>query len=74
MAARCRRRSGLLLEDEAPHWSVNFWVSDADAIAVKAAELGGEVISPPPDGPGGTFREGDFEGAPLRELRLVKQL
>jgi predicted enzyme related to lactoylglutathione lyase len=31
------------------HWSVTFAVADADAIAVKAAELGGEVLVPPFD-------------------------
>jgi uncharacterized protein len=60
------------LEDEAPHWSVNFWVSDADAIAAKAAELGGEVISLPADGPG--FRDAvvaDPEGARLSVSQLI---
>jgi predicted enzyme related to lactoylglutathione lyase len=35
-----------------PHWGVNFWVDDADAIAEHAARLGGEVIVPPYDTPG----------------------
>src|SRR5215208_6787171 len=30
-------------EDESAHWSVDFWVDDVDAAALKAAELGGEV-------------------------------
>jgi hypothetical protein len=30
-----------------PHWSLDFWVADADAIADRAAELGGKVIVPP---------------------------
>jgi uncharacterized protein len=34
-----------------PHWSVNFWVADTDAIADKAAELGGKVVVPPQDTP-----------------------
>jgi uncharacterized protein len=34
------------VEDIAPHWRVNFWVPDADAVAVKAAELGGRVVPP----------------------------
>src|SRR5215218_386201 len=38
-------------EDVAPHWSVNFWVPDADAVAAKAAELGGKVMVPPYDAP-----------------------
>ena len=35
------------VEDRAPHWSANFWVPDADAVATKAAELGGRVMVPP---------------------------
>jgi hypothetical protein len=34
-----------------PHWSVTFMVDDADAIARKAAELGGKVLAPPFDAP-----------------------
>jgi uncharacterized protein len=30
-------------------WSVGFWVDDADAVATKAAELGGSVVAPPND-------------------------
>ena len=37
--------------DTPPHWSVTFAVEDADAIAAKASELGGEVIAPPFDAP-----------------------
>ncbi len=37
--------------DVAPHWGVTFAVDDADAIAEKAAELGGQVIAPPFDAP-----------------------
>ena len=37
--------------DMPPHWSVIFAVDDADAIAAKAAELGGKVIVPPFDAP-----------------------
>jgi predicted enzyme related to lactoylglutathione lyase len=37
--------------DTPPHWSVTFAVDDADAIATKASELGGEVIAPPFDAP-----------------------
>jgi uncharacterized protein len=36
-------------QDAAPHWSVTFAVDDTDAIANKAAELGGTVIVPPYD-------------------------
>jgi uncharacterized protein len=37
--------------DVAPHWSITFSVSDADASAAKAAELGGKVLVPPFDAP-----------------------
>lgn len=32
-----------------PHWSIDFWVDDADATAEHAARLGGKVIVPPHD-------------------------
>ncbi len=34
-----------------PHWSVTFAVDDADAIAKRAAQLGGQVLVPPFDAP-----------------------
>jgi uncharacterized protein len=34
-----------------PHWGVTFAVDDADAIARRAAELGGQVVAPPFDAP-----------------------
>ena len=37
--------------DTPPHWDVTFAVDDADAIAEKAAQLGGKVILPPFDAP-----------------------
>jgi len=37
--------------DTPPHWGLTFGVDDADAIAAKAAELGGTVIVPPFDAP-----------------------
>jgi uncharacterized protein len=37
--------------DTPPHWGVTFAVDDADAIAEKAAELGGNVVAPPFDAP-----------------------
>jgi predicted enzyme related to lactoylglutathione lyase len=37
--------------DVPPHWGVTFAVDDADATAERAAELGGEVVVPPFDGP-----------------------
>jgi uncharacterized protein len=38
-------------EDAPPHWSITFAVDDADAIADRAAELGGKVLVPPFDAP-----------------------
>jgi predicted enzyme related to lactoylglutathione lyase len=35
-----------------PHWSVNFRVADADAVAARVAELGGRVLLPPTDAAG----------------------
>jgi predicted enzyme related to lactoylglutathione lyase len=40
-----------LTPDAAPHWGVTFAVDDADAVAAKAAELGGTVVVPPVDAP-----------------------
>jgi predicted enzyme related to lactoylglutathione lyase len=37
--------------DVPAHWGVTFAVDDADAIAVRAAELGGRVVVPPFDAP-----------------------
>ncbi len=37
--------------DETPHWSVTFAVDDADAIARRTAELGGQVTVAPFDAP-----------------------
>jgi predicted enzyme related to lactoylglutathione lyase len=37
--------------DVPAHWSITFAVDDADAIAARAAELGGEVKVPPFDAP-----------------------
>jgi uncharacterized protein len=38
-------------EEVPPHWSVTFAVDDADAVADRAAELGGKVTVPPLDAP-----------------------
>jgi predicted enzyme related to lactoylglutathione lyase len=38
-------------DDVPPHWSITFAVADADAIADRAAELGGKVLVPPFDAP-----------------------
>jgi uncharacterized protein len=40
-----------IADDQPAHWSVTFAVDDADAIAAKAAELGGQVVVPPFDAP-----------------------
>src|SRR3954447_23535419 len=37
--------------DAAPGWTVTFAVDDADAIAARAVELGGRVVTPPFDAP-----------------------
>jgi len=37
--------------DVPPHWGVTFGVDDADAVAARAAELGGEVLVAPFDAP-----------------------
>ena len=37
--------------DTPAHWSVTFGVDDADAIAARASELGGQVLAPPFDAP-----------------------
>jgi predicted enzyme related to lactoylglutathione lyase len=40
-----------LPDDTPPHWSVTFAVDDADAVADRAAKLGGKVLVPPFDAP-----------------------
>lgn len=39
-----------------PHWSVDFWVGDADATAAHAAELGGTVVVAPHTPPASAAR------------------
>jgi hypothetical protein len=39
------------VDGRSAHWSVTFGVDDADAIAARAAELGGTVLTPPFDAP-----------------------
>jgi uncharacterized protein len=55
-----------------PHWNVNFAVEDADAIAARAADLGGGVLLEPMDTPG--FRSTvliDPQGAAFSVSHLV---
>ena len=40
-----------ITDDTQPHWDITFGVADADAIAARAAELGGTVLVPPYDAP-----------------------
>ncbi|PZS35520.1 MAG: VOC family protein [Pseudonocardiales bacterium] len=58
--------------DEPPRWSVDFWVSDTDAAATRATELGGSVPMAPHDAPG--FRRAvvaDPHGAEFSISQLV---
>jgi predicted enzyme related to lactoylglutathione lyase len=54
-------------------WSVDFWVHDADALAARAAELGGWVIAPAFDDPGGMRHAvlADADGAKFRVTTAV---
>lgn len=55
-----------------PHWSVDFWIDDADAAAARAAKLGGKIIVPPYDTP--TFRQAvlaDAQGATFSISQLT---
>jgi predicted enzyme related to lactoylglutathione lyase len=69
----------LPLGDDAPadvpdHWGVDFWVADVDAVASKAGELGGGVISPPSELQGVPMKQGviaDPDGATLSVTQLV---
>ena len=58
--------------DAAPHWSVDFWVHDADATAAQAEELGGRVVVAPHDA--APFRQAvleDPQGASFSISQLV---
>jgi predicted enzyme related to lactoylglutathione lyase len=55
-----------------PHWSVDFWVHDADGAAAKADQLGGRVLVEPHDVPG--FRStalADPQGAVFSASQLM---
>jgi len=43
--------------DAPPHWHVYFGVTDADATAARARELGGSVVSEPQDSPYGRWAQ-----------------
>ena len=54
------------------HWSVDFWIADADGAAAKAAEAGGSIVVAPHDRPG--FRSAvlaDPAGAVFSVSQLV---
>ncbi len=59
--------------DEVPsHWSVDFWVDDADATAERSAQQGGSVLAPPYDVPGVGLRQAvlaDPQGATFSVTR-----
>jgi predicted enzyme related to lactoylglutathione lyase len=58
---------------EQPHWSVDFWIDDADAAAEHAVTLGGSVIASPVDTPG--FRSAvlaDPQGAVFSVSQLMR--
>ncbi len=59
--------------DEMPsHWSVDFWVDDADATADTTAQQGGSVLAPPYDVPGVGLRQAvlaDPQGATFSVTR-----
>jgi hypothetical protein len=55
-----------------PRWDVDFWVSDADATAARAAELGGAVVVPPFDMPVGRQSVlADPQGATFSVTRIA---
>lgn len=61
------------MENEPPHWLTYFGVTDVDATAKKAAELGGKVNFPPTDFPGGRFAMlSDPQGAAFGILRMAQ--
>jgi hypothetical protein len=45
------RMHGPQFEGIPPHWACYVWVNDVDAVATKAAALGGKVLQPPTDIP-----------------------
>jgi predicted enzyme related to lactoylglutathione lyase len=61
-------------DDASPRWSVDFWVDDVDATAGRAAQLGGEVVTPPYDIPVAALRQAilaDPQGAAFSVTRVT---
>jgi predicted enzyme related to lactoylglutathione lyase len=70
--------SVIVLSDDQPdvpaHWGVTFSVDDADAIAARAAELGGRVTVPPLDVPWARLTViSDPAGAPFTATKFVPE-
>jgi uncharacterized protein len=60
--------------DTPPHWGVTFAVDDADAIATRATELGGQVAVPPFDAPWVRMAViVDPQGAPFTASKFVPE-
>jgi uncharacterized protein len=60
--------------DVPPHWSVTFAVDDTDAVAARAAELGGELLVPPFDaGPTRVAVLSDPDGAQFTVSKYAPQ-
>jgi predicted enzyme related to lactoylglutathione lyase len=63
-----------LTPDEEPQWGVTFAVDDADAVAARAAELGGTVAVPPFDAPWVRMTIiSDPQGAPFIASKFVPE-
>lgn len=61
-----------VLSDGPAQWDIDFWVDDADAIAERAAELGGTVVASPFDMPMGRRAVvADPQGATFSISRVV---
>ena len=59
-------------DGEAAHWRADFWITDADAAAARATQLGGSVVAGPEDA--GPFREvvlADPAGATFSVSQLI---
>src|SRR5262249_20585069 len=55
------------------HWTVDFWIDDADAAAGRVPPLGGTLLSPPVDTPGfRSFEAADPAGAEFSVSQRVR--